>query len=59
MYSRHLWESAKIDDAICEDGVFIYRAKESEDGFTVEKIKSQVEYQRIARAYMEMDASEE
>lgn len=52
--------AARIEeDAICEDGLFIYRAKESEDGFVVEKIKSQVEYQRIAKAYMELETSEE
>ena len=43
------------EDTINEDELYIYRVKENEDGFEVEKIKSQVEYERIAKAYMEME----
>lgn len=43
------------EDTINEDELYIYRVKETEDGFEVEKIKSSVEYQRIAKAYMEME----
>ena len=42
------------EDTINEDELYIYRVKETEDGFEVEKIKSSVEYQRIAKAYMEI-----
>ena len=40
-------------DTINEDGMYIYRAKNEDGEFVVEKIHSQVEYQRIADAYME------
>lgn len=43
------------ENTINEDELYIYRVKENEDGFEVEKIKSQVEYERIAKAYMEME----
>lgn len=42
-------------DTINEDGRYIYRAKITGDDFTVEKITNQVDYQKIARAYMEME----
>ena len=41
-------------DTINSDGVYIYRAKETEDGFTTEKITNHVEYERVAKAYAEM-----
>ena len=44
-----------VGDTIDDEGVFIYRVKETEDDFTVDKIKSQVEYQRVCKAYMEME----
>ena len=48
---------AKIDgDTISQDGVYIYRVKVKEEDFTVEKITNSVEYQKIANAYMEMEA---
>ena len=43
------------DDTIHEDNLYIYKAKVTEDDFSVEKIKNQVEYQKIAKAYMEME----
>lgn len=47
--------AAKVEgDVINEEGLFIYRIKETEEDFEVEKIKSQVEYQKIAKAYMEL-----
>ena len=48
---------AKIEgDTISQDGVYIYRMKVKEEDFTVEKITNSVEYQKIANAYMEMEA---
>ena len=42
-------------DTILEEGLYIYRSVETEDGFTVEKIKREFDYNRIAKAYMEME----
>lgn len=44
-----------VDDVILEEGLYIYRVKASEDDFVVEKINNQVDYQKIAQAYMEME----
>lgn len=53
---RNYVAAAKVvGDTIDEEGIFIYRVKETEDDFTVDKIKSQVEYQRVCKAYMEME----
>ena len=43
------------NDAISEEGRFIYRSVIDGEGFTVEKIKREFDYNRIAKAYMEMD----
>lgn len=43
-----------VDDTIDEEGLYIYKVKVSEDDFTVEKINNKVDYEKIARAYMEM-----
>ena len=43
------------DDVINEEGLFIFRVKEMEEEIKVEKITNQVEYQKIAEAYMEME----
>ena len=42
-------------DTINEDGLFIYKAKITEDDFTVEKIANKLDYEKISKAYMEMD----
>lgn len=42
-------------DTINEDGLFIYKAKITEDDFTVEKITNKLDYEKISKAYMEMD----
>ena len=48
---------AVIDgDTINEDGYYIYRARLTEDDFVPEKITNPIEYEKIAKAYMEMDA---
>lgn len=47
------------DDTIQEENLYIYRSVETEDGFTVEKIKREFDYNRIAKAYMEMEEDEE
>ena len=43
------------DDTISEDGLYIYKSIVNGDDFTVEKIKREFDYKRIARAYMEME----
>ena len=43
------------DDTIVEEGRYIYRSVITGDGFSVEKIKREFDYNRIAQAYMEMD----
>ena len=44
------------DNTINEDGLFIFRVKEMGEDIKVEKISSQTNYQKIAQAYMEMEA---
>lgn len=44
-----------VDDVIHEEGLYIYRVKTTADDFVVEKISNQVDYQKIAQAYMEME----
>ena len=43
-----------VDDTIAEEGLYIYKVKIGEEDFTVEKINNKVDYEKIARAYMEM-----
>jgi len=43
------------DDTISEEGRYIYRSVIDGDNFTVEKIKREFDYNRIAKAYMEME----
>ena len=43
------------DDTINEDGLYIYRSMIEGDDFKVEKIAREFEYNRIAKAYMEME----
>ncbi|MBE5882641.1 MAG: DUF1292 domain-containing protein [Lachnospiraceae bacterium] len=53
---RHYVVGALIkDDEIQEDGRYIYRSIITGDEFTVEKIRNEIDYNRIARAYMEME----
>ena len=43
------------DDTIDEEGRYIYKSVIQGDSFTVEKIKREFDYKRIAEAYMNMD----
>lgn len=43
------------DDEILDDAQYIYLSVMTADGFTVEKIKKEFDYKRIAKAYMEME----
>lgn len=43
------------DDTIEEEGRYIYKSVIKGDSFTVEKIKREFDYNRIAEAYMSMD----
>lgn len=42
-------------DTISDEGRYIYRSIMDGEDFTVEKIKREFDYNRIAKAYMEMD----
>ena len=47
--------AARIEgDTIDEEGLFIYRLRVGEDDFSVEKIDSAEEYQKVANAYLEL-----
>lgn len=41
-------------DTVSDEGCFIYRVKVGEEDFKVEKITNQIDYNRVAEAYMEM-----
>ncbi len=43
------------DDTIDDEGRYIYKSVINGDTFTVEKIKREFDYKRIAEAYMSMD----
>ena len=43
------------EDTIQDDGRYIYESVVKGDQFSVEKIKREFDYKRIAQAYMEMD----
>ena len=43
------------DDTILDEGRYIYESVIAGDDFTVEKIKREFDYNRIAKAYMEME----
>ena len=44
------------DNCVNEDGLFIFRIKEAGEDIQVDKIVNPEEYQKIAQAYMEMEA---
>ncbi|MBQ7795827.1 MAG: DUF1292 domain-containing protein [Lachnospiraceae bacterium] len=46
-------------DTINEDGRYIYRSVMNGEDFTVEKIKREFDYRRIAEAYLNMEDGEE
>lgn len=60
-YEKKVYVAAGLveGDTINTDGVYIYRAKETEDGFKAEKITNHVEYERVAKAYAEMIEEEQ
>lgn len=43
------------EDTIMQEGIYIYRSVIDGDDFKVEEIKKQFDYNRIAKAYMEME----
>ena len=54
-YKNYVAGALIEDNTVNEEGVFIYRVKEMGEELTVEKILNQTEYQKIAKAYMEME----
>ena len=54
--NKHYVVGALVEgDAINEDGLYIYRSVIEGDDFKVEKIAREFDYNRIAKAYMEME----
>lgn len=54
--NKHYIVSARVvDDVISDEGQYIYRAKMNGNDFTPEKITNQVDYERIVKAYVEME----
>lgn len=52
---KHYVVGAIIEnETINEDGMYIYRSVINGEDFTVEKIDSEAEYMKVAKAYMEM-----
>lgn len=52
---KHYVAAALVEgDTINEEGLYIYRVKETGDDFTVEKIESPELYQEIAEAYISL-----
>ena len=43
------------DDCVNENGLYIFRIKESGEDIKVDKIMNAEEYQKIAQAYMDME----
>ena len=53
---KHYVVGAVIEgDSILDHGLYIYESIITDDGFTVEKIKREFDYKRIADAYMAME----
>lgn len=54
--NKHYIVSARvIDDTISDEGQFIYKAKIIGDDFEAEKITNHVDYERVVKAYMEIE----
>ena len=54
--NKHYVVGALVEgDTINEDGLYIYRSVIEGDDFKVEKIAREFDYNRIAKAYMEME----
>lgn len=47
------------DDVIDDEGRYIYESVPDGDDFTVQKIRKEFDYNRIAKAYMEMDEEQD
>lgn len=48
--------AAKVNgDTIDEEGIFIYRIKATEEDFSVEKITNKFEYEKVSKAYIELE----
>lgn len=54
-HKNYVIGAAIHDDMIDEEECYIYKVKTGTEEFEVEKIRNQYEYDRITRAYMEME----
>ena len=55
-FEKHFYVAAALveGDTINEDGIYIYKIKDNEEEFQVEKLRNKYEYDKVSRAYMEM-----
>ena len=54
--NKHYVVSALVEgDTINEDGMYIYRANIDGGDFTVSKITNKIDYEKVVKAYMEME----
>lgn len=54
-HKHYVVGSVVEDDTILDEGQYIYRCTLLEDGFSVSQITNTLEFEKISRAYMEMD----
>lgn len=54
-HKHYVVGSVVEDDTILDEGQYIYRCTLLEDGFSVSQITNALEFEKISRAYMEMD----
>ena len=52
---HYIVSSRVVDDKICDEGQYIYRAKMTDDDFVAEKITNRIDYERVVKAYMDME----
>jgi uncharacterized protein YrzB (UPF0473 family) len=51
---KHYILAAEIHDDQVSDGAYLCRGRNEADGFVVERIETKSEYERAAKAYMEL-----
>ncbi len=52
---HYIAASRVVDDTVSDEGVYIYRAKITDDDFVAEKIMNAIEYEKVVTAYTEME----
>ncbi len=54
-HKQYLTGAVIDDDTIIEDGIYIYKAKVTDEEVIPEKITNAADYQRVADAYLALD----